>query len=103
MYLQKLQYIIGKGVRNFRQKKTYPNCEPKTSQAVDRKGCHELWSKVHPVIRNENFVRIIFPGLVVAINAHCPTDIERLKNWNRSTNWIGTLNADEMLIVIPSK
>lgn len=61
---------------------------------------HRLWGRVHPVMLNEQFVRRAIPAhIALAIGSFCMHDLEKLSNWDRSTDWIGSLGTDEMLIV----
>ncbi len=68
-------------------------------QKSDPAAFHRRWGQVHPVVLNEKFIRKVLPGSSLAIGAYCPEDIEGLKYWDQETAWIGTMDANEMLIV----
>lgn len=68
-------------------------------QKSDPTAFHKLWGRVHPVLLNETFIQSVLPATALAIGSLCAGDLEKLRCWDRQTNWIGTVNTGEMLLV----
>lgn len=68
-------------------------------QARDIKAFHRLWGWVHPVMLGQSFIQYVLADHPCGIGAHCAGDLDALRTWDRRTNWLGTLDSSELLVV----